>query len=165
MAKYALSCGLLLLPILLWNLLLAARLPPAFRPSTFTQGVPAHLLALEQALRTLVVLLPFAMPLEVDGLARRTGLLVFALGTLVYMASWLPLVLAPESRWSTSRIGFLAPAYTPALWLLGLALLGRRLWLLEAYRWWWYLVPCALFLAAHVVHADLVHRRAHGAGG
>lgn len=164
MSKYALNCGLLLIPVLLWNLILAPKLPPALQPAAFDQEIPVLLLAVEQFLRLLVVLLPFAMPLELAGAVQRAGLLVFVLGTLVYMASWLPLVSAPASGWSSSRVGFLAPACTPALWLLGIALMGQRLWMFDAYRWWYYLVPSVLFLAAHIAHADLVYRRVHAAG-
>ncbi len=92
------------------------------------------------------------MPLELSTAAQRRGLLLFALGTLVYFGSWLAVMASPASSWSTSALGFIAPAYTPALWLLGLALIGRRLFWGQLYRWWMYVVISALFLAAHITH-------------
>ncbi len=53
----------------------------------------------------------------------------------------------------------MAPAYTPALWLLGLAMIGRRLFWGHLYHWWMHLLISTLFLAAHITHTALVHGR------
>jgi hypothetical protein len=56
-------------------------------------------------------------------------------------------------------LGFAAPAYTPLLWLLGIALLGDRLFWETFFRWWMYLALCIAFLAAHITHTLLVYFR------
>ena len=162
--RCASSLGILLVPALAWNLALAEHLPPAFSRAVFWNGIPTWLAITENASRTLVLALPFFMPLEVTTPMQRRGLTVFAVGTLVYFASWLPLILSPSSAWSTSAAGFLAPAYTPALWLFGLALAGRRLFWGHFYRWWFYLAAAGLFLSAHIFHAGIVYARAVPAG-
>jgi hypothetical protein len=156
---YLCSCGLLLIPAMVWNGLFVRRLPRAFQPESFNSGIPPWLSSVENGARLLVFLLPFAMPLELASGRQRMGALVFAAGTAVYFASWLPLMLAPESVWSRSRWGFLAPAYTPAVWLLGLALLGQRLFGTTSDSSWVYLACAAAFLAAHVAHAKMVFDR------
>ena len=157
--RYATSCGVLLLPALVWNAALADRLPPVYSMSEFWRDIPAVLGALENLSRILVFALPFFMPLELSMAVQRRGLLLFALGTLVYFGSWLAVMASPSSSWSTSALGFMAPAYTPALWLLGLAMIGRRLFWGHRYRWWMYILISALFLAAHIAHAALVYGR------
>ncbi len=157
--RYATSCGLLLIPAVVWNLLLTDRLPSEFSASVFWLDIPRPLSLLENASRALVFAVPFFMPLDVAAPGQRRRLLIFAAGTLVYFASWLALIAAPSSAWSVSAVGFLAPAYTPALWLLGLALLGRRLFWGDWYRWWMYLPLAATFLAAHVGHTWLIFGR------
>jgi hypothetical protein len=104
------------------------------------------------------------MPLEVSARAEQWALLVFALGTLVYFASWLALIAAPSSAWSLSAFGFVAPAYTPTLWLLPLAFLGQRLYWGNLYQWWFYLLPATIFLAAHISHTALIYARTRTAG-
>ncbi len=158
-ARYATSCGLLLVPALLWNLVFASRLPPAFSASVIARDVPPWLTMLENGSRVVVFALPFFMPLDVAAPVQRERLGLFAAGTLVYFASWLPLLTAPSSSWSMSAVGFLAPAYTPAIWLLGLALLGRRLFWGASYRWWMYLPVSVVFLCAHIVHTWLLVSR------
>ena len=159
--RYALSCGLLLVPAALWNIALTARLPPAFSPAEFWREIPASLAFAENGLRVAVFALPFFMPLDITAPDSRRALLVYCGGTLAYFASWLALIFFPASGWSTSALGFAAPAYTPFLWLLGIALLGRRLFWGAFYRWWMYLVLASAFLAAHVSHTVLVYARGH----
>ncbi len=164
LGHYAFSCGLLLLPAIVWNLVFTNKLLSAHEMSEFWRDVPAALGLVENSLRGAVFLLPFAMPLELDTLVQRRGMAIFAAGTLVYVASWLPLMYWPHSAWSRSALGALGPAYTPALWLIGLSLLGRRLFWGRAYRWWMYLLVAAGFLAAHITHAAWVHVRTSASG-
>lgn len=156
---FSLSCGLLLVPVILWNAAFAGRLPPMFAPSEFWRDIPAPLALAENVLRAFIFILPFAMPLSIGSVGQRLGLRVFGLGLLIYFGSWLPLILAPACTWSTSALGMLAPAYTPALWLVGIAMLGRRLYWGRHYRWWFYLVGATAFLVVHVAHTHLVYTR------
>ncbi len=157
--KYLVTCGLLLLPVFVWNVALVRFLPPAFAPNEFWRDIPYALGAAENLLRWLVFALPFFMPLKVSSVRERKGLGVFIAGNLVYFASWLALIGAPNSPWSQSAVGFLAPSYTPILWFAGLALLGRQLHWGSFYRWWMYLVLSGLFLVAHVSHSVIVYAR------
>lgn len=134
-------------------------LPRTFRQEVFWDGIPWALMAAENTFRVMVFALPFLMPIRLDGKASRRGSLLFLIGLLVYVASWLLLIFSPDSVWSRSAAGFLAPAYTPALWLGGLAQIGQRLYWGNWYRPWMYLVLCLLFEIAHVSHAALVYSR------
>ncbi|MEO7359008.1 MAG: hypothetical protein ABI120_01675 [Gemmatimonadaceae bacterium] len=125
----------------------------------FWRDIPVPLVLLENLLRALVFGLPFAMPLQIATTQERRSLYMFALGTVVYFASWLALMYWPDSSWSSSALGSLAPAYTPMLWLPSLARLGKRLFWGRFYRWWMYLLVCVAFLAAHVTHGAIVHVR------
>ena len=157
--RYAMNCGLLLVPAMVWNVALAEQLPPAFSRGEFWREIPPLLAFAENTLRIVVFALPFFMPLDIAAPASRHALLIYASGTLVYFASWLALIFCPASSWSTSALGFTAPAYTPLLWLLGIALLGRQLFWGRRYRWWMYLVPALAFLATHVAHTTIVYAR------
>lgn len=156
---YFASCGLLLVPAAVWNVAFVDQLPPAYASAQFWRDIPASLAFIENALRMLVFALPFAMPLDLSTPAQRRALLIFVVGTLVYFGSWLAVMALPTSSWSTSMFGFAAPAYTPALWLLGISLLGRRLFWGHTYRWWMYWGLSLAFLAAHVSHTLLVYAR------
>jgi hypothetical protein len=70
-----------------------------------------------------------------------------------------PLMIAPESPWSTSWLGFVAPAYTPLVWLTGLGLIGRRLYVPSPYRRRMYVALACGFVAFHVTHTSIVYAR------
>jgi len=156
---YLISCGLLLLPIFAWNAVFASYLPGALSAAEFWRDIPAPLAQAENGFRSIVLALPFLMPLELTSVIQRRGLIVYGVGTGLYGASWLPILLAPDYEWANSPVGFLAPAYTPLVWLVGVALLGQRLYWGRFYRWWMYLIPVGIFMAAHVCHASLVYTR------
>ena len=158
---YALSCGLLLIPASVWNIALASYLPASFAPTEFWRDIPEPLALTENGLRLAVFVLPFLMPLDLEAPGRVRASFVFAAGTFLYFVSWLALILFPSSAWSASAPGFAAPAYTPALWLLGIALVGRRLFWGKFYRWWMYAVLASAFLVAHISHTALVFARTH----
>ena len=156
---YALNCGLLLVPASLWNIGLTEQLPPALSSAEFSRDIPAPLAIAENSLRVAVFALPFLMPLSLSTRASKRALVIYVAGTLAYFASWLVLIVFPASSWSTSAMGFIAPAYTPFLWLLGIALLGRRLFWGMFYRRWMYFALVLAFLATHISHTSIVYVR------
>ncbi len=157
--RYLLSCGLLTVPILVWNAAFTRFLPPALGSMEFWRDIPPLVVHGENSLRFALVVLPFLMPLDVATIAERRRLALLVVGTLVYFAAWIPLIAVPQSGWSTSRLGFLASAYTPLIWLTGLGLVGRRLYIGWSYRWWVYVGLACGFVAFHVTHASIVYAR------
>lgn len=162
MTRYLVSCGLLTVPILVWNVVFTPYLPPSLASADFNRDIPTSLLFAENMLRVVVMALPFLMPLEVASAAQRRGLWLFVTGVLLYVGAWVPLMVAPDSAWSTSRPGFLAPAYTPLFWLVGLGLTGGRLYGSVPYKSWMYVLLAGAFVAVHVSHANLVYTRTFG---
>jgi uncharacterized membrane protein YqaE (UPF0057 family) len=149
----------LTVPILVWNVVCARFLPPALASNEFSRDIPQLVTYGENTLRTVVMVLPFLMPLEMVDVVQRRGVWLFVVGTLLYIFAWVPLMIAPQSGWSTSWPGFVAPAYTPLLWLAGLGLIGRRLYVRSPYRRWMYIALASGFVAFHVTHTSIVYAR------
>jgi hypothetical protein len=156
---YAKCVGLLVALPMAWNIIMAPCLPRAYAPETFSSNIPGLLTTTESTLRIMVVALPFLAPLELISSVQKMGAATFWVGLAIYVISWVPLIITPNSAWSRSAAGFLAPAYTPIIWLVGLALLMQRLQWASPYRWWFYLMLSVGFVAAHVTHAFIVFGR------
>ncbi len=169
-----LACGIwLFVPALAIAQAFAARYPPAFQPHTFNQGIPTPLLVAENVLRVLLFAVAAAMPLMQRpaarllgisvrplGISTRTfGIAVYLLGLAAYAASFAMICLATDSRWSRSVLGLTAPAWTPAVWLIGITMLTGPIRGLPRSRPWMYLVLCAVFLAVHITHTALAVTR------
>ena len=139
-----LNCFLLIVPLLAWNLVLAPRLNDP-RLSSDAHS-PNWLLLAENLTRSLVFVFPLLLPLQAKDGWNKAGLIVYVLGTLIYFASWLPLIFYPTSAWSSSTAGLLAPRLTPFFSFLGVAMLGES---------WPYGLVAAAFILFHTWHGIL----------
>jgi hypothetical protein len=157
---YAWNCIWLIVPILGGNVLLMGRLPRLYQPESFSKGIPVWIAAGENALRVPIFALPVLMPLGIERLEQRVGFAVYLVGVALYFLSWAMQIWLPQSAWSRSRWGFMAPAYTPLLWLAGIAFLGNACFLPIPHLSWIYLGLSGLFLCFHNLHAWIVYSRA-----
>lgn len=159
--KYLLNCFLLTLPIMVWNILLTNKLPPAFQSEIFWKDIPTCLTYGENISRTIVFMLTLLMPLSISTSTQKNGLFLYIGGTILYFASWLALIYFPHSSWSNNIIGFMAPAYTPLLWLIGIGLIGNSFYFNLPYRRWFFILISIIFLIFHNFHVIKIYFRTH----
>jgi hypothetical protein len=159
--KYLLNCFLLTLPILVWNIFLTNKLPKAFQPDLFWNKIPAFLTYGESISRIIVFILTLLMPLNIITAIQKKGLFFYASGTIIYFASWIILIYFPDSDWSNSILGFMAPAYTPFFWLIGIGLIGDSFYFNLPFRRWFFILASIIFLVFHNLHAYTVFYRIH----
>ena len=159
MKKYILNCFLLLLPILTWDLLLTSKLPAPYQPGIFQSEIPLIVIYGENISRTLLFIVTLLMPLSITSKRQKQGLLVYLSGLALYFSSWLALICFPSGAWSMSAAGFLAPAYTPLLWLTGIALTGKKFYFNFTYKPWAFICLSILFVSFHCLHAFIVYSR------
>ena len=154
------NCFWLLVPILIFNLLFARQLPAAFQADIFWQDIPKAISVPENIFRTIVMMLPILMKLRVSTRSERLGLGIYLAGIVLYFASWAALIVFPQGTWSSSGAGFLAPAYTPMIWLIGIGLMGNQLQISSVpFNRWTYWSLSATFLLFHNLHAFTVYSR------
>jgi uncharacterized membrane protein YsdA (DUF1294 family) len=151
---YLLNCFALLLPIFLWNIVLYDSLPDKYGAS-FDEGIPEVILWSEAILRVAVFALPVFMKLSLKTRRQKFGFTLYLIGTLIYFSSWLMLILYPDSNWSSSTLGFTAPAYTPLFWLAGIGLVGKESFLKIRRLSLIYILLSLTFVLVHTSHAYL----------
>lgn len=156
-SHYLLNCFLLLTPILVWNMILAPKLPAAFQGDVFDKNIPSAIVIGENLFRSLVMFLPLLMPINLGTPSQKLGMVVFVAGMLLYFLSWLLLIVFPQTAWSLSLFGFLAPAYTPLIWLIGIGMIGKRLFIEIPYHPWMYVVLSIIFVGFHITHTVIVY--------
>jgi hypothetical protein len=150
---------LLTLPPLLFDIVFWNSLPKAFSFDRFWD-IPLAMALGERVASVFVFAFPVLMWFRLNTHRQRLGLKLYGVGLVAYCASWFALILFPDSAWSTSAIGFAAPAYTPILWLAGIAMMCDVLYVRRLpYRWWYYLAGSLVFLAFHVSHTFLIFTR------
>lgn len=158
---YIWNCIWLTIPILLLNVLLMNRLPKAYQPEVFWRDIPAWIAVGENTFRAVILVLPIFMPLRVTREGQAIGLLLYGVGLILYFFSWGMQIWYPETQWSASRWGFMAPSYTPLVWLIGIALIGDSLYAPIPYSFWVYVALSVAFLLFHNLHVWIVYSRLH----
>jgi hypothetical protein len=157
--KYVFNCFLLTIPILLWNFIFTDKLPKAFQPAIFWNNIPPFITYGENISRIMMFVFMCLMPLKISTSTQKKGFTLYTAGILLYFASWLMLLYLPNSIWSKSVFGWLAPAYTPLFWLIGIGFIGNSLYFNLPYRKWWFSLVVIIFLIFHNWHTYLIYFR------
>lgn len=153
---YLLNCFLLLIPLFAWNILLVDYLPKNYSPTIFEKDIPKFISYGENTLRFVVFVLPAFMIFSLKTSIHKIGLAVYLIGILIYFMSWGIQIVYPHSAWSTSAIGFTAPAFTTIIWFIGIGLIGNKSYLKIPHLSAIYISFSILFAAIHTTHAYLV---------
>jgi hypothetical protein len=151
--------GWLLLPILAITFGLWGLLPSAYSMTEFWRGIPAWIAVPENVLRIVVLALPWFLYVGAARSSQRLGWILWGVGVLVYLASYLLEILAGGSVLGRSVATFAAPAWTTALWLAGMGLVADRTWLPVPYHPAIFLAAGGLFWIFHTAHAVTVGLR------
>jgi len=146
---------------MLWNVFLTKELPKAFQPEIFWDDIPSFLTYGENISRIIVFILTFLMPLSILTSTQKKGLFLYISGSMLYFASWLLLIYFPDSGWCNSILGFMAPAYTPFLWLTGIGVIGNSFYFNLTYRRWQFIGTSIVFLTFHNFHTLTIYFRTH----
>jgi hypothetical protein len=159
--KYTINCFLLTLPIMIWNIVLINKLPQAFQSDVFWKDIPIFLTYGENISRIAVFILTLLMPLSIKTALQKKGLFLYLGGTIIYFASWLILIYFPDSGWCDCIWGFMSPAYTPLLWLIGIGLIGNSFYFNLPYKHWLFTSTSIVFLTFHNLHTLTIYLRTH----
>ena len=151
-------CLWLWVPPLGASLSLWGYLPPAYQPEYFDLWIPPLLGLTETVLKLGAIVIS---TLLVAGLSRprqRLGFGLYLCGVAIYLASYFAQILAPDSAWAQSYLGFTATAFTPAIWIAGIGLMVSHGILLPT-RWLQFVFwgSSAGFMITHQINASLVH--------
>jgi hypothetical protein len=148
----------LVVPPLAISVGLWSKLPQAYGDA-FWNVVPPYVTATENVLRIAAFALAALLPFGVDTPRQQRGLLIYLAGLCLYAGSYATAILLPDSAWSRSAIGFLAPAWTPLLWFVGIGLMAGDALFPRWFRGAHFIIVTTAFVAVHVTHAAIVFER------
>jgi hypothetical protein len=159
MSKYLVNCFLLLLPVLLWNIAFTSKLPKGYTSKEIWDNVPFWLNTTENILRAIVFLLPLLLTFSLQAKTQKIGFGLYLVGLLIYFASWLMQIISPNSNWSTSCIGFMAPAFTTVIWFIGIGLIGQQSFVNIPRISTIYVILSIAFVIVHTYHSYLAYNQ------
>ena len=154
--KYLLNCFLLLIPIFLWNIFLFDYLPASYRSNIIWQDASKYVGYTENILRAILFGLPVIMILSFKTRIEKIGLALYLIGIVIYFLSWIAMISFYDNVWSKSAFGFMAPAYTTIIWLVGIGLIGNKTFFRIPYMTQIYICFSILFVVIHTYHNYII---------
>jgi len=159
--KYLSNCFLLLIPLFLWNIILVDYLPKSYSPEIFWKDIPKWIAYSEHVLRIIVFAFPIIMIFSLKTRVQKIGFGIYLVGILIYFLSWTATIIYPQSNWSTSLVGFMAPAFTTLIFFIGIGLIGHKAYLKIPYLSQIYITLSVLFVLFHSLHTFTIFERIH----
>lgn len=150
---------ILIIPIIIWNISFLSYLPPSYAPINFNSDIPLWIFVGENIFRTVLFVFPLFFRININVSFENRGLITYLIGIVIYFSSWLAIIIFPTSFWSTSVLGFSAPAYTPIIWILGLGMMADSYYFKFEYSKWHFLLPSIGLIVFHITHAVYVYNR------
>ena len=153
--KYFLNCFLLLVPIFTWNIYFINYLPIKYSNDNWND-IPPIIEYAENIFRFFIFVSPVIMVLSLKTKSQKIGLGLYILGVIIYFLSWSAHIYFPETVWSKSILGFMAPAYTTIIWFIGIGLIGKNSFFKIPYMSVFYIFISVCFVIFHSLHPYLV---------
>jgi len=154
---------ILIFPIIIWNISFFSYLPSSYAPSNFNSDIPLWIIVGENLFRMVLFIFPLFVQVNIKISFGNKGLIIYLLGVLIYFSSWLAIIISPSSVWSSSVLGYSAPAYTPIIWILGLSMMVDSYYFKYRlnYSKWHFLLPSLSLIGFHISHAIYVYNRTY----
>lgn len=154
---------ILIIPIIIWNISFLSYLPSSYSPSNFNSDIPLWIIVGENLFRTVLFVFPLFLQINIKKSFENRGLITYLFGVVIYFSSWLAIIIYPTSAWSSSILGFTAPAYTPVIWILGLSMMVDSYYFKFKFNYskWHFLLPSMSLIVFHISHAIYVHNRTY----
>lgn len=125
----------------------------------FWKDIPPLIGNTKNILRIIVFMLPLVMTFSLKSRQQKIGFVLFLAGLILYFSSWLMQIYLPESNWSNSIFGFMAPAYTTLIWFVGIGLIGNTSVLKIPFISHIYIGSSLAFVIVHSIHTYIVYMR------
>jgi len=152
---------ILIIPVIIWNISFLSSLPTPYQSEIFNYNIPLWIIVGENLFRTVIFIFPLFFKINIKISFENKGLITYLSGILIYFSSWLAIIIFPYSAWSTSVLGFSAPAYTPIIWILGLSMMVNSYYFKFNYSKWHFLLPSIILIFFHISHVIYVFNRSY----
>lgn len=149
------NCLLLLVPIVVWNTIFIAYLPESYFIMYKDPDIPVFIKWVENLSLLMIFILAALMPLKIKNKKQKLGIVIYSLGLVIYLLAWRLLILFPSGEWSSSIFGFTSLTYTPIILLIGIGLIGEKLYIKLKYHRWVFIVVSFLFIFFRTWHSVL----------
>jgi len=149
---YKNTCFWLFVPIIIFNIVFFRKLP-----SFYLRNISHPIVILETISRIITIALSLIMAITLENKIGKTGLVMYIFCTIIYFLSYFVAIYFSNTLFGKNIIVILAPYWTSVLFLIGIGLLGNRLFVNIPYHFTIYIILSIIFSAIHTYHGYLCY--------
>ena len=145
--NYKNNCFWFFIPVIIFNIIFTKYLP-----EFYLKDIHHPIVTMEPVVRITTIALSAIMTIKLDNKIGKTGLIVYIIGVLIYFCSYFMVIKIPAIAFHNNLIVLLAPYWTSVLWLIGIGLLGNKLFINIPYHYTAYIIISIVFTIIHSIH-------------
>jgi len=151
--KYINNCFLFFIPILIFNILFFKKLS-----SYYLKNISHPIIIAETITRIITIAFSMIMAINIQNKTGKIGLIIYIIGIIIYFTSYFIEIYAPNTLFGKNIIFILAPYWTSVIWLMGIGLVGNRLFVNIPYHFTVYLMLSITFATIHTIHGYICYK-------
>ena len=151
--KYINNCFLFFIPILIFNIIFFKKLP-----SFYLKNMSHPIIIAETITRIITIVFSMIMAVNTQNKTGKIGLIIYIIGIIIYFSSYFIEIYFSNSLFSKNIIFILSPYWTSVIWLIGIGLVGNRLFINIPYHFTVYLILSVIFTTIHTIHGYLCYK-------
>jgi hypothetical protein len=128
-----------------------------YLPEHYLKNIKHKIVAIETIARIITIAFSVIMSIKLDTKTSKIGLIVYIIGIFIYFCSYFIAIRFPANLFNNNIIVLLAPYWTSALWLIGIGLLGNKLFINIPYHYTVYIIISIIFTIIHSIHGYLCY--------
>ena len=150
--NYKNNCFWFFIPVIVFNIVFTKYLP-----EFYLKNIKHPIVTIETIARIMTIVFSVIMAIKLDNKIGKAGLIIYIIGVLIYFCSYLIVIKIPAISFHNNFIVLLAPYWTSVLWLIGIGLLGNKLFINIPYHYAAYIVISIVFAVIHSIHGYICY--------
>jgi hypothetical protein len=149
---YIKTCFWLFVPIIIFNAIFFQKLP-----SFYLKNISHTVVVIETIARIITIAFSLVMAITLDNKIGKIGLLIYIICTLIYFSSYFIVIYFSNTVFCKNINVLLAPYWTSVLFLIGIGLVGNKLFINIPYHYVVYIILAFIFSTIHTYHGYLCY--------
>ena len=145
------NCFLLFIPVILFDIAFAKYLP-----KQYLKNIPHIIVPIETAVRIVLIALSTIMKINLQDKKGKVGFGIYIAGLITYFVSYFVLINYADTAIGKNMILQLSGYWTATLWLIGIGLVGNRLYVKVPYHYAIYIILSILFGILHTYYGYIL---------
>ena len=148
------NCFLLFIPVIFLNILFTKYLP-----EYYLRNISHIIIPIEIVVRVILMALSTIMKIDIKDRTGKTGFIIYITGLVIYFISYFILINYSDTAVGGNMILQLSGYWTAMIWLIGIGLTGKKLFVKMPYHYSLYIILSILFGIIHTYHGYILLAR------